>query len=54
MIIWKLNEQQADYIVKVLAQRPFAEVNELLQDLVRQANASKEPVQGTLNLEEGK
>lgn len=53
MVNWSLNEQQADYIVKVLAQRPFAEVNELLQDLVRQANASVRPPQA-VSVEKGK
>ena len=38
MIVWKLSEQQADYIMKVLATRPYGEVAQLVQELVNQAN----------------
>ena len=38
MITWTLTEKQADFIFKVLQQRPFIEVHELLSELLRQAN----------------
>lgn len=38
MIHWNLTEQQADQILNTLAQRPFAEVNALIGELMRQAN----------------
>jgi len=37
-IHWHLSQQQADQILSTLAQRPFAEVNTLIQELLRQAN----------------
>jgi hypothetical protein len=43
MIHWYINEQQADYVFKCLAQRPFGEVNALINDLYAQANPPKEP-----------
>ena len=36
MIQLQVNEHAADYILKMLAQRPFAEVAELMNDLVQQ------------------
>lgn len=39
MVTWNISEARADYILKLLAQRPFAEVNALIQDLMTQANA---------------
>lgn len=41
MIHWNLTEQQADQILNTLAARPFAEVNGLITELMRQANAEK-------------
>ena len=43
MIHWYINEQQADYVIKCLAQRPFGEVNALINDLYAQANPPMEP-----------
>jgi hypothetical protein len=37
MIHWNLSTQQADQILNILAQRPFAEVNALIAELLRQA-----------------
>jgi hypothetical protein len=37
MIQWNITEKQADQILQTLATRPFAEVNELIQELLRQA-----------------
>lgn len=37
-----LDPKEFEYLINVLAQRPFAEVNGLLQKLVQQAN-SKNP-----------
>jgi hypothetical protein len=34
-----LNPKEFEYIINVLAQRPFAEVNGLLQKMVQQANS---------------
>lgn len=45
MIHWNLTEQQADQILNTLAARPFAEVNGLIAELMRQANANKVPGQ---------
>jgi len=42
MIYWKVSEQEADYVFKVLQQRPFGEVNGLIQKLLDQANAPKQ------------
>ena len=39
----KLDVKEFDYLINVLAQRPFAEVNALLQKLVAQAQAAQEP-----------
>lgn len=39
MIHWSLTTQQADQILNTLAQRPFAEVTALIQELMRQAQA---------------
>jgi hypothetical protein len=44
-IHWSLSPQQADQILNILAQRPFAEVNGLIAELMRQANEKKEPGQ---------
>lgn len=41
-IHWSLSTQQADQILNILAQRPFAEVNPLIQELLRQANDKKD------------
>ena len=38
MITWRLNEKHADYIMNVLAARPYGEVSGLIQELLRQAN----------------
>lgn len=38
MIHWRVSEKQADYIMGVLAQRPWAEANPLIQELLKQAN----------------
>ena len=37
MITWTLDPKQADYILQVLQQRPFAEVHQLIAELMRQA-----------------
>lgn len=42
MIHWTLTEQQADQILNTLAARPFNEVTNLIQELLRQANAEKD------------
>ena len=42
MITWNVSEQEADYILKVIQQRPFAEVHQLIQKLLDQANAPKQ------------
>jgi hypothetical protein len=39
----KLDPKEFEYIINVLAQRPFAEVNALLQKLVQQAQPAGEP-----------
>jgi hypothetical protein len=38
---FEVNEKEFEYVLNVLAQRPFAEVNALLQKLVNQANMTK-------------
>ena len=43
MITWNLNEQAADYILKCLQQRPYAEVAQLIPELVNQANTKPAP-----------
>jgi len=40
-----LDQRRFDYIVNVLAQRPYAEVAETLQNLAQQAQASQMPPQ---------
>jgi hypothetical protein len=35
----KLDPKEFEYLINVLAQRPFAEVNGLLQKMVQQANS---------------
>jgi hypothetical protein len=35
----KLDPKEFEYLINVLAQRPFAEVNALLQKMVQQANS---------------
>lgn len=45
VIHWNLTTQQADQILNILAQRPFAEVNSLIQELMRQAQAGVPPPQ---------
>lgn len=42
-IIWTVTEQEADYLMKVLATRPYSEVAGLIQKLVAQANSKPEP-----------
>lgn len=39
---WQLSVNQANYIFNLLAQRPFAEVNELIQQLAAQSNVQPE------------
>ena len=34
---WTVTDQEADYILQVLAGRPFAEVGQLIPNLVRQS-----------------
>ena len=43
MFTFTVTEQAADYILKVLAQRPFAEVVDLMNDLVRQLQTQQAP-----------
>jgi hypothetical protein len=38
LIIWKLTEQHADYVMRVLQARPYQEVAQLINELVAQAN----------------
>ena len=38
-VILKLDPKEFEYLINVLAQRPFAEVNGLLQKMVQQANS---------------
>ena len=38
MIHWELHEQEADYVMKLVTQRPFSEVHLLVQKLMAQAN----------------
>ena len=47
MITWTVNEQTADYILKCLHQRPYAEVAQLIPELVNQANVKPEPSPAT-------
>lgn len=42
-ITWTVTAQEADVIMNALAQRPFAEVTNLIQKLLQQANP-KTPV----------
>jgi hypothetical protein len=42
MITWTLSEQQADVVLNALAQRPFAEVTNLIQEMLKQANAQRQ------------
>jgi hypothetical protein len=49
MITWNIDEKQADYILQVLQTRPFAEVHQLVAELLKQANVQP-PAQQTLNL----
>lgn len=42
-INFSVTVQEADYIVKTLGQRPFLEVHQLIDKLVKQANAPKLP-----------
>lgn len=37
------DQKRVDYIVNVLAQRPYAEVAEVLQDFATQINAQRNP-----------
>jgi hypothetical protein len=48
-ITWVLTPQEADVVMGALSQRPFAEVVQLIQKLVAQANPG--PQQGTLPLD---
>jgi len=41
-INWTVTEQEADYLMKVLATRPYSEVAGLIQKLVAQANSKPE------------
>ena len=43
MITWNVTEQQADYIFKVLMQRPYGEVYALIANLGTQANTPPQP-----------
>ena len=49
MITWVLTTQQADVVLNALAQRPFAEVQGLITELLKQANPA--PQQGILPLD---
>ena len=40
-IFWQLSNEQATFILNVLATRPFQEVNELINNLIRQSNMSQ-------------
>jgi hypothetical protein len=51
MITWNLDEKQADYILQVLQTRPFAEVHQLVAELMKQAQP-KPPVQAALDLDD--
>lgn len=42
----ELSNQELEYVLQCLAQRPFAEVNLLLQNIVAQANAQKQNAPG--------
>lgn len=44
-IKWELTVNQANYIFNLLAQRPFAEVNELIQILSTQSNVQPKQVE---------
>jgi len=44
-IVFTVNEAAADYILKSLALRPFGEVADLVNDLVRQAQAQQAQAQ---------
>ena len=39
----KLDPKEFEYIINILAQRPFGEVNNLLQKMVQQANQQVAP-----------
>jgi len=41
-ITWNVTEQEADYLMKLLATRPYGEVVGLIQKLVDQANSKPE------------
>jgi len=43
LFTFTVTEQAADYILKTLAQRPFAEVVDLMNDLVRQLQTQQAP-----------
>lgn len=40
-INWTVTPEEADYILKVLAQRPYTEVGTLIPKLLQQANPPK-------------
>lgn len=45
-LVIHLSAQELDYVLQCLAQRPFAEVNLLLQNIVAQANEQKQNAPG--------
>ena len=53
MITWTLEPKEADYIMQVLMQRPFAEVQELINKLVKQANSKAVPIDTTTHQQAG-
>lgn len=46
MIKWTLHDQEADFIMALIRQRPHAEVDALVQKLLKQANEPQEPKNG--------
>lgn len=51
MITWTIEPKEADYIMQVLMQRPFAEVQELINKLVKQANSKAVPIDKATGLQ---
>jgi len=43
MITLSLDPKELDYIVQVLTQRPWGEVNQLVQKIAQQVNQPKDP-----------
>lgn len=42
-VFWELDAQQAQYILNLLATRPYQEVNDLIQVLLKQSNVAQPP-----------